>query len=429
MEKKVKINFIFFTLIFLWACHKEVEIKNPPTPGQNKVDPPEKKSDQKIYEFKIYSATASSDNGNIASNTIDDNFETYWEAQGEGSFLFLDLGNIKNIKEIKIGFNDGNTRQQIFSLEASLDGNTFSSILSYEKPPGDTLDLYSINLTNTSARYLKIIGHGNTQNDFNSFSEIKIYGSHDTLIKENPTYPSDLIPLEAWKITLPIDINDEDCQNITEVSMRKKPAKEQKDLINYQFEPYFLVQGDFVRFRAHCGGATTKGSYYPRSELRQTYNGGNNFWLFNHHQILTFTGKVSKVPDIKPEISVAQIHGGENDTLRVQYYGSKKEFQFKYNDKFTASEKISFNLNEEFTLKIEVKSGHVDVWFNGNQIVFDSEKWPFGFESIDDKGYFKAGAYTQSSMFLSQFKDKYEQDCNPEDYGEVLIKDLNLLEN
>jgi len=425
----MKINILYFFIIFLFSCHKDVEIKNTPTQGQNKVVPSDEREVLNTYEFKIYSAIASSDNENTASNAVDDNLETYWSASGEGEFLLLDLGSKKNIKEIKIGFNDGKTRQQIFSVSTSLDENTFSTILDHEKSPGETSDLCAFKIKDTMARYIKIVGHGNTQNELNSFSEFKVYGRQENSQRPTPDYPSDIISLDAWKITLPIDVNDEDSKNITEVGMRKRPAKEQKDLISYQFEPYFLVEGDFVRFRAHCGGATTNGSYYPRSELRQTYNGGDNFWLFDHHQILTLTGKVSGVPRIKPEISVAQIHGGVNDTLRIQYYDSKKEFQFKYNDKFTAYEKIPFNLNKEFTLKIEVKDRHVNVWFNSHQIVFDPEKWPFGFESIDDKGYFKVGAYTQSSMFLSQFKDKFDEDCNPDDYGEVLIKDLNLLEN
>ena len=79
-------------------------------------------------------------------------------------------------------------------------------------------------------------------------------------------------------------------------------------LEDFSSYPYFWAEQGEVVFRAHCGGATTRGSYYPRSELRQLVNGGDEYWSMQEPQAIETELRITEVPDEKPAVNVLQIH-------------------------------------------------------------------------------------------------------------------------
>jgi Alginate lyase len=69
-------------------------------------------------------------------------------------------------------------------------------------------------------------------------------------------------------------------------------------------------EGKAVVFRANCGGVTTKGSSYPRSELRERSNGGtvDAAWSSSvGYHVMKWTGCVKKIPTVKRQTVIGQI--------------------------------------------------------------------------------------------------------------------------
>lgn len=78
--------------------------------------------------------------------------------------------------------------------------------------------------------------------------------------------PARVLDLSSWMLTLPV-----------EGDRAGTPGEIKQPRLDSFVEPrYFFVneQADGVVFRAHCGGITTKGSGFPRSELREMTEGG-----------------------------------------------------------------------------------------------------------------------------------------------------------
>src|SRR5439155_891934 len=86
-----------------------------------------------------------------------------------------------------------------------------------------------------------------------------------TTLTGSTKFPSQVLDLQNWKLTLPIDANGDG----------KADEIVQPQLASFILVPPFSVSdgGTGVVFWANCGGATTSGSGYPRSELREM-NGG-----------------------------------------------------------------------------------------------------------------------------------------------------------
>jgi F5/8 type C domain/Calcineurin-like phosphoesterase len=141
-------------------------------------------SEVKIYGYKTLSescvkssisqvSAASSQVGFPPSNAIDRNLNTIWSNYGVGSWIQLDLGTTKNVCSIDIAWYKGNERQNNFVISSSIDGITFSNILS-SKSSGTTLSPEKYTIADTNARYLRITVNGNTQNSYASITEISI---------------------------------------------------------------------------------------------------------------------------------------------------------------------------------------------------------------------------------------------------------------
>lgn len=128
-----------------------------------------------------------SQTGFPASNVKDNNLQTRWSNNGQGSWIHLDLGSSKNICSVNIAWYKGNERQNNFIISTSKDGSTFTKALE-KKSSGTTLNLEKYILSNPNARYIKITVNGNTQNVWASINEIKI--SALTADTTPPTPPS-----------------------------------------------------------------------------------------------------------------------------------------------------------------------------------------------------------------------------------------------
>ena len=57
----------------------------------------------------------------------------------------------------------------------STDGSSWTTVFS-GRSSGTTTGLQSFDFADASARYVRIVGHGNSQNDWNSLTEVAIWG-------------------------------------------------------------------------------------------------------------------------------------------------------------------------------------------------------------------------------------------------------------
>jgi hypothetical protein len=119
-------------------------------------------------------ATASTDDGNVPANTLDHDLRTRWAGYGEGAWIRYDLGTPRTIAQVRIGVYRGNERRNRFDLQVSADGSTWSPLLTNGLTSGTTTQEQLFDVADTSARFLRYVGHGSTAGLWNSVTEIRL---------------------------------------------------------------------------------------------------------------------------------------------------------------------------------------------------------------------------------------------------------------
>ncbi len=212
-------------------------------------------------------------------------------------------------------------------------------------------------------------------------------------------YNSDNFDLSHWKITLP------------EAGDGSKHAKEVENLENYEHDDYFYVADDGAMvFRIPTDGITTKGSKYPRSELREMDgNGEKVYWQLedSDSHTMTATLTVDEVPvrdkGVDGRVIVGQIHGADKEPIRLYY---DRENIYFNNDQSGADnsenrfylenengERPQIALGEKFSYQITAtkETLTVKLYHNGEEytsVTPMNEVW------LSDHFYFKAGLYS-----------------------------------
>ena len=71
-----------------------------------------------------------------------------------------------------ISFMNGDKRKASFSIELSEDGENYTRVIDKISTSGTTYELEGYDLGGKKARYIKVIGHGNSSNQWNSITGI-----------------------------------------------------------------------------------------------------------------------------------------------------------------------------------------------------------------------------------------------------------------
>ncbi|MBI5382787.1 MAG: phosphodiester glycosidase family protein [Opitutae bacterium] len=116
--------------------------------------------------------------GSPPSYTVDGAISStqYWASQGDGKWIQYDLGSAKRVAYLKIAWIQGNARVETFDVQVSSNGTTWTNKLTGAKSSGYTTALEAYNFADVTARYVRIVGHGNTANTWNSIAETEIWG-------------------------------------------------------------------------------------------------------------------------------------------------------------------------------------------------------------------------------------------------------------
>jgi hypothetical protein len=194
--------------------------------------------------------------------------------------------------------------------------------------------------------------------------------------------PGKVFDLTNWKLTLPINTGNK--VNPDEIK--------QPQLSTYTNSDYFFTNktGNAITLRANCGGFTTTGSNFPRSELREMVDNGKKSagWSSSEGTHIMFIDqRVTHLPDVRKHMVVGQIHDAdkyliffrlENDQLLVSVNGANRDILDEH-----------YVLGTRFNVKMVVKDNTTQVYYNGDL--------KYTYKMNFNGAYFKAGAYVQSS--------------------------------
>lgn len=121
--------------------------------------------------------TASADDGNVPANVLDNNLATRWSANGDGQWIQLCLNDTLTITGVQIAFYSGNTRSSTFDVLVGNDGATWTTAATGRVSSGTSLNLETFTFAAQTGKYVRIVGHGNSVNLWNSYTEVKVQTS------------------------------------------------------------------------------------------------------------------------------------------------------------------------------------------------------------------------------------------------------------
>jgi hypothetical protein len=388
-----------------WNSICEVEIYG--TADTTTPPPPPPPSGATLLNVQAVAAS-SADGNNVPANTLDKKLTTRWTALGEGQWIRFDLGSQATLTSAKIAWYKGVQRICDFDIQTSADATSWATVFSGASS-GSTIALEAYDVSDSAGRFVRIVGYGTSVSMWNSIAEVELYGVPGTGGSTPPppppvnsALPSGILNLTNWKLTLPVD-----------TSHAGSPDEIlQPELNSFQDAQYFHVDDTRIGvvFKAHCGGATTSGSGYPRSELREMVNNGSaraSWSTTSGTHTMEITQAITHLPVVKPQIVVGQIHDASDDVIVFRLEGTKLFIDQNGDNGPVLT--TSYRLGDVFTTKFVARNGGVECYYNGQYIY----TYP-----VNTSGcYFKAGAYTQSNTSKGDAASAY---------GEVVIYSLSV---
>jgi len=100
---------------------------------------------------------------------------THAYAPAKGQWLTLDVANPQQIARADIAWIYGDRRVYLFNIEVSDDRQTWKKVFD-GKSSGKSADMESYKFPKASARYVRINGFGNSENDWTNIAELALYG-------------------------------------------------------------------------------------------------------------------------------------------------------------------------------------------------------------------------------------------------------------
>ncbi|MFI9811729.1 chondroitinase-B domain-containing protein [Saccharothrix variisporea] len=348
----------------------------------------------------VVGVSASAHDGNVPANTVDGDLGTRWSAEGDGVWIRYDLGSPQVIGSVSISWHKGDVRKSTFEVQLSDDGSSWTTVVPRRTSSGTTLEAELYDFTDSSKRYLRIQGYGNTDNGWTSITETTVNGA-DGGGGGACAYPANVLDLRNWYVGLPIG-EDESPTNV-----------EQPALATYKVDPWFTSTSDCaaVQFRAAVNGVTTSGSNYPRSELREMNGTAKASWSSTSGiHTMVIDQAITALPNDKPHVVAGQIHDASDDVSVFRLEGSS----LYITDGDTSHHKLvtdNYTLGTRFQAKFVVGGGQIKAYYNGVLQTTISKSFT--------GGYFKSGAYTQANC-------TYSAPCSDTNYGEVKVYGLSV---
>ncbi|HJR90419.1 MAG TPA: polysaccharide lyase family 7 protein [Aeromicrobium sp.] len=240
-------------------------------------------------------------------------------------------------------------------------------------------------------------------------------------------YPADVLDLTNWKLTLPVDGDDDDradeirqpCLAVACYDPKRKMYANPEFKVPFSSVWFHVTDNsDGVVFRAPVNGATTSGSDNARSELRELAPADEDGdevearWSNKGSAVHTMELEqaIMSTPRRYPSVVTAQIHNDDDDVILIKYREGRLFADADRGD-FDETLDENYRLGTRFKLRIQATQGEIRVTYNDTKTVV--------YEKASDTMYFKAGVYNQSNL------EKYPDEA-PNSYGEVVIYSLKV---
>ena len=131
--------------------------------------------------LSVAGVTASShQDGNPPEHMIDGDLGTRWSAFGAGESAVFELSECEVVDAISVAFYRGDTRTAALMLDVSIDGSEWTNVFSGESS-GTTNGLQPFDIDNQTACFVRLVGLGNAENQWNSITEVQINGVGDEI--------------------------------------------------------------------------------------------------------------------------------------------------------------------------------------------------------------------------------------------------------
>lgn len=123
----------------------------------------------------VANVTASTSDSNVPARAVDGSLSTRWSGEGDGAWIRFDLGSGKTVALVKIAFYDATNRTFTFDIQISENGTTWTTLQTGLQNAKNN-NLQTFDVTDTTAGYVRLVGHGNTKNAWNSYTEVEVWG-------------------------------------------------------------------------------------------------------------------------------------------------------------------------------------------------------------------------------------------------------------
>lgn len=138
-----------------------------------------------LSEIQIVSVNASGYEGNnYPENVIDNNKSTAWQIRGSEQWLVVKTATPVEINHFKLSVKNGIENNAYFEVYASQDGIDWELVMGQEESCGLSEDYQVFDLPSTKAEttfnYFKLVGQGTSNDNVNSYSELKLYANQNT---------------------------------------------------------------------------------------------------------------------------------------------------------------------------------------------------------------------------------------------------------
>ena len=200
------------------------------------------------------------------------------------------------------------------------------------------------------------------------------------------------IDLSRWKLTLPVD---------TELKERPDEIMPTQLSTFMMKDVFYRSSAGTLMLKARCDGIPTKGSSYPRCELREMNDSGENeaHWstMDAKEHSLTAQVVIHQLPNIKPHVVCLQVHDKEADVIMIRL--EKRKMLIEREGLPDVSLNSNYQLGTSFQIRITAGDGAIRIWYNEELRM----NWPVKREGC----YFKAGCYTQSNLKRGDAADAF----------------------
>ena len=306
-------------------------------------------------------SASASQTGNPASNAVDKNLNTRWSNEGLNSWIQVNLGEEKVVCSIGVNWYNGNTRVMSFDISVSNDGINFVKIFSGDS--GKTLSEENYNFADVTAKYVRVTVTKNTENNWASISELKVYGYSSTGGTNSPPLANNQQISTTANLPKTITLTASDANNdALNYSIVTGPAHAslsgQPPVVSYMPSPSYVGTDSFT-FKVSDGKSDSNVATVSINVLEPS---SNHPPVANSQQISTTIGtaKTTTLTGSDPDsgdiisffITVQPSHGSLSGDLPIVTYTPQANYEGPDSFKFVTNDKKANS--DEATVSITV---------------------------------------------------------------------------